>query len=572
MERSIMKTKITFVLVGSVAAIVLSSAGSARADTWTQKADMPTARHTLSTSAVDGKIYAFGGVGGLQTVEEYDPATDAWAARTDMPTARALMATSVVDGKIYAIGGLSYWPGGTTLAAVEAYDPVTDTWTRKADLPAPRDGMATSVVNGKIYAIGGGVHGEFTVATVEEYDPATDTWTTKADMPTAREILSTSVVNGKIYAIGGQSRNALPAFSSVEEYDPVTDTWTKKADMPTPRDWMSTSVLDERIYAFGGTIRRGGAPISTLTQYDPATDTWTQKDNMPVLMAGMSTSIVDGRIYVVGGTSASYPYDPPLSTVWEYDIGVTVPSPDFNGDGIVDGADMSIMVDHWHTDNALYDIAPLPWGDGIVDVQDLIVLAEHLFEDYGDTVIDRRILAGSDDAEEALNAGFSNDNNSSDLEIVDDHKHNGGGQLIGLTFRDIYIAPGEVISNAYIEFVCDETKNGTDDAYFLIWGHFTPNPDGFIEPFVISDRPKTEAKVSWVPDPWNAVGQKIQTVNIAPIIQELIDQEGWAAGNAVEIIIGADPSIPAFTGVRCAESYDGDPSNAPLLHIEISVP
>ena len=125
-----------------------------------------------------------------------------------------------------------------------------------------------------------------------------------------------------------------------------------------------------------------------------------------------------------------------------------------------------------------------------------------------------------------------------------------------------------MISNSYIEFVCDETKNGTDDAYLFIWGHLTPNPDGFIEPFVISDRPKTEAKLPWEPDPWTtAYHQKIQTVNIASIIQELIDQEGWAEGNAVEIIIGEDPDKPAFTGVRCAESYEGRPLAAPLLQI-----
>ena len=88
---------------------------------------------------------------------------------------------------------------------------------------------------------------------------------------------------------------------------------------------------------------------------------------------------------------------------------------------------------------------------------------------------------------------------------------------------------------------------------------------------MISDRPRTEAKVPWEPDPWEAGGQKIQTVDIAPIIQELIDQEGRAAGNAVEIIIGADPSKPSFTGVRVAESYDGSPSSAPLLHIETAV-
>ncbi len=262
--------------------------------------------------------------------------------------------------------------------------------------------------------------------------------------------------------------------------------------------------------------------------------------------------------------------------LWQVPI---IPIVDLNDDGIVDAADMCIMVDNWGTDETLCDIGPMPWGDGIVDVQDLIVLAKHLFEEisgiddsFGEIVIERRISTSSDDAEEALNTGYTNWNYSSDLEIVDDNIDNGGSQLIGMTFRDIDIAPVEVISNAYIEFVCDEIKNGTDDAYFLIWGHLTENSEGFVEPYVISDRPKTEAKVQWEPDPWNAVGQRIQTVNIAPIIQELIDQEGWVAGNAIEIIIGADPSKPAFTGVRCAESYDGAAYNAPLLHIEVATP
>jgi len=59
-----------------------------------------------------------------------------------------------------------------------------------------------------------------------------------------------------------------------------------------------------------------------------------------------------------------------------------IPIVDLNGDGIVDSADMCIMVDHWGTDNKLCDIGPMPWGDGIVDVQDLIVLAGHLFEEF----------------------------------------------------------------------------------------------------------------------------------------------------------------------------------------------
>jgi hypothetical protein len=308
-----------------------------------------------------------------------------------------------------------------------------------------------------------------------------------------------------------------------------------------------------------------------LTSRETPDDEWGQPVNLgprvntSVTEANPSIS-ADGRtLYYMSNMSGGYGG----RDMWQLSIDPVI---DLNGDGIVDAADMCIVVDNWGTDNQLCDVGPMPWGDGVVDVEDLIVIAEHLFEVKGPgvNVIERRISASSDDAEEALNAGYNNWNNSSDLEVVHDRIDNGGEQLVGMTFRDIDIWHGAVINNAYIEFVCDEIINGTADAYFLIWGHLTPNSNGFIEPFTISGRPKTDAKVQWKPDPWDAGGQKIQTVNIAPIIQELINQEGWVAGNAVEIIIGVDPDQPAFTGVRCAESYDGSPPNAPLLHIEIA--
>lgn len=38
-------------------------------------------------------------------MEEYDPATDTWERKTDLSIARYDLSTSVVNGKIYAIGG-----------------------------------------------------------------------------------------------------------------------------------------------------------------------------------------------------------------------------------------------------------------------------------------------------------------------------------------------------------------------------------------------------------------------------------------------------------------------------------
>jgi ketosteroid isomerase-like protein len=65
-----------------------------------------------------------------------------------------------------------------------------------------------------------------------------------------------------------------------------------------------------------------------------------------------------------------------------------IPIVDFNGDGIVDSADMDIMVDHWHTDETLCDIGPMPWGDGIVDAQDMLVLTEYMTNEEVDVDAD----------------------------------------------------------------------------------------------------------------------------------------------------------------------------------------
>jgi len=97
--------------------------------------------------------------------------------------------------------------------------------------------------------------------------------------------------------------------------------------------------------------------------------------NIPSYINASPTFSADGKILYFGsdrpGGFGSY-------DLW---LAPIIPTVDFNGDGIVDSADMCIMVDHWGTDNSLCDIGPMPWGDGIVDVQDLIVLAEHLFEE-----------------------------------------------------------------------------------------------------------------------------------------------------------------------------------------------
>jgi N-acetylneuraminic acid mutarotase len=242
---------------------------------------MSTARQGLSTSVVNGKIYAIGGgasssssygaVETFSTVEEYDPATDTWTTKADMPTARGFHSANVIDDKIYIIGGShASAPSGNLVRTVEVYDPATDTWAQKRDMPVSRGAGFSSVVDEKIYVIGG--YGGS--RRVDVYDPSTDTWSwaTKSEMPTARHALSTIALDGRIYAIGGYVPGVpgYPGVAAVDVYDPATDTWTTAPNMPTGRFGPRTSVVDGKIYVIGGMGYWIGSVYGTVEEYDPS--------------------------------------------------------------------------------------------------------------------------------------------------------------------------------------------------------------------------------------------------------------------------------------------------------------
>ncbi len=386
------KTKITFVLVGLVTAIVLSSAGSARAATWTQKADMPTPRYGHSAAVVNDKIYLIGGTASetaslfaapIMAVEEYDPATDTWTRKADMPAPRVLLYGShpVVDGKIYVLGSAN--SGHTAMPRVDVYDPATDTWSRAADMLTPRLLYARVAWDEKIYTFGGmtGTLGSSsqTVNVTEVYDPQTDSWSQAAPMPIGVWEHSACVVDDKIYVIGGTT--FISSLRIFQVYDPRTDTWTNATPKPLNTRGFGATAVCGKIYTVGGWRNSGERPFSETWIYDTATDIWAAGVSLPENRATATRSMVNGMIYAMGGSPRQHNV---LATSTVYELELSFPPPDFNGDGVVDGADAVTLVDHWQTDEPSCDIAPAPCGDGIVDVQDLIVLAEHLFEEVDD--------------------------------------------------------------------------------------------------------------------------------------------------------------------------------------------
>ncbi|MFC1653103.1 kelch repeat-containing protein [Planctomycetota bacterium] len=372
--------------------LTVTSVTTVAEDTWIYKADMPTARGVVSGCVLDGRIYVIGGTPNASpitsAVEVYDSVLDAWTGVADMPSARCGHATCAVDGKVYVFGGLSPNVYSTAKTNVYAYDPERDTWTQKADMPYANALCGIAVAEGMIYLMGGTLSvSSPPVSTMMAYDPRTDSWAQKANMPTARFWLSSSVVDGKIYAIGGCTENwGVSSYKHVEVYDPLTNTWTRESDMPTARFGLGTCVVDGSIYAIGGHLPSGATAANEV--YDPVTDTWTIKSSMQHKRLGYVLSLIGDRIYAMGG---SFPNPAPtvLSTVEEYDTGLGVPSPDLNGDFVIDIEDLIILIEHWGQNDPMCDIAPPPFGDGIVNAIDL----ELMMNCWGQVLDDPAMIA-----------------------------------------------------------------------------------------------------------------------------------------------------------------------------------
>ena len=164
----------------------------------------------------------------------------------------------------------------------------------------------------------------------------------------------------------------------------VSDPWTEAVNLGpniNTSEWeFGPYVLPGgRVMLFGSGRPGGiGGHDHWMARRKTASDPW----GMPVNLGPIINSEADDRCAFLAADGSVYFHSdrqgPPESfDIWRAPV---FPVVDLNKDGIVNAADMCMIVDNWGTDDSLCDIGPTPFGDGIVDVQDLIVLAEHLFE------------------------------------------------------------------------------------------------------------------------------------------------------------------------------------------------
>jgi len=174
--------------------------------------------------------------------------------------------------------------------------------------------------------------------------------------------------------------------------------------------------------------------------------------------------------------------------------------------------------------------------------------------------ITRTVSESSDDAEERANGSLTL--TSTDLELVQEKST----QHVGIRFVNPGIPTNATIVSAYIQFTTDEAVN-QDQTTLLIYGEASANPTTFETSITnISSRPKTVASSIWQPMEWNSVwasGLDQRTSDLAVIVQELINQNGYIEDNPLVFLIEG-------TGKRVAESFDGSSQHAPMLVVTYS--
>jgi hypothetical protein len=203
-----------------------------------------------------------------------------------------------------------------------------------------------------------------------------------------------------------------------------------------------------------------------------------------------------------------------------------------------------------------------------------------------DTIMDEGVTfaASSDDAEQEndeidslfdddIDAGWEGD--PEDFNILS----------CGLRFQNICIPKGARIDSAYIEVHSHEAKTAEDVAELTIYGNKVDDAQTFTENALITDREYTDASIEWtVAKAWG-LWSKERTPDVSGIVQELVDRDGWKAGNAIAFIIeGKNQGASEVENAREFESFEniadpedgGDgqnkPERVPRLYIYYSSP
>ena len=170
------------------------------------------------------------------------------------------------------------------------------------------------------------------------------------------------------------------------------------------------------------------------------------------------------------------------------------------------------------------------------------------------TIVTSQIFASSDDAEETIsNGNISLGGSQFDMQ---------SSQINGLRFTNIPITQGATITEATLTFTVRNVDTSASTLRFRTEA-LDDAPTFVGSNSNISDRTPGISSVDWAAPSFATVGEVHTTVDIAPIIRDVINRSGWQTFNSLVIIQSHVSGSP-----RRARTFNHDPIDAPVLTIK----
>jgi len=274
---------------------------------WATAAPSPPARYRAGGCTDGTNIYVYGGGnssgGYYNDLWRWDPTTQTWTQLANMPTAKQNIQGAYWNGKIYVPGGFN----GAHITENAIYDIATNAWSTGAPLPAPQTGTNVAF-NNKVYNFGGNPGPQ---STVTIYDIATNTWSPGASMPVATTYGRATKAGNFAYYAGGITT---VTTNAVYRYDFAAGTWATMAPLQTARtsEEFMASPDGCKLYAVmgGDATFFTGVPLPvTVEIYDIAANSWTYGNPVVTKAAASSGGLAGGKSMVQGGVDGTTYYD-----------------------------------------------------------------------------------------------------------------------------------------------------------------------------------------------------------------------------------------------------------------------
>lgn len=190
------------------------------------------------------------------------------------------------------------------------------------------------------------------------------------------------------------------------------------------------------------------------------------------------------------------------------------------------------------------------------------------------TVVTRQINERTDLIREFLGNGEEDEGDT--LDDANYFGHSSKGEMYtGLRFPDMQVPHGANILSAQIIFTGaapDRTTYHDGVLDMEIHGIKLGNPGSFTEGApnydLTQNYPETEATVVWRDVPAWEEGEQVNTVDISPLVQEIINQGSWSTGNAMGFRLNRRTMYPLDSTQMARKFHNHYPQDtAPILRI-----